>query len=84
MAQAHVDGITLKSVAIRSTDTFPYTIVNGRNVSIDRPACPTASRICASISGSATENVSLISANAAMMKKKTLIGADVPSDQISY
>ncbi|MEI7749540.1 MAG: glycoside hydrolase family 28 protein [Candidatus Moraniibacteriota bacterium] len=84
MSLQNVDGVTMTSVAIRSTDTLPYTIVNGRNVSIDSLTCPALFRICASISGSTTEHISLTATNPVALKKKILIDADVPADQVSY
>ena len=81
----NVDGITLQSIAVQSKYDPLFSITNGQNVAINDLGCVASNKVCASIDGSTTHNISLIPAQGtALNKNRVLIGSDVPTEQVSY
>jgi len=80
----NVNNFSLKTTTIQSKEAPIFTITNSRNVLLENPSCPLATKICAAVNGAATQNIQLPSKNPTTLQKKVQLSPEVSSDQVSF
>jgi len=84
MVMKNITNLFMKSSSIIPKRYPLYTILNGKNISIDNIKCLASEKICVSINGSLTENIQLKSDNSIETEKKTSLNSEVPKNQVIY